>query len=102
MAAEVTRSGGNTGGRAQEGGLGSQGLTGLKSLGVRDLQYKTAFLACMVNSADAEGRVRFLFCVVVSGTATYYIFAPILRLEELTSVANTRMGKKARKTSWRR
>jgi DNA replication licensing factor MCM6 len=27
----------------------------LKSLGVRDLQYKTAFLACMVH--DADGRV---------------------------------------------
>ena len=36
-----------------------QGVTGLKSLGVRDLQYKTAFLACMVN--DADGRVRLPF-----------------------------------------
>jgi DNA replication licensing factor MCM6 len=39
------------GGRG-EGGVASQGVTGLKSLGVRDLQYKTAFLACMVQSAD--------------------------------------------------
>ncbi|KAI0727346.1 MCM-domain-containing protein [Fomitopsis betulina] len=30
------------------------GVTGLKSLGVRELQYKTAFLACMVH--DADGR----------------------------------------------
>lgn len=37
----------------------TQGVTGLKSLGVRDLQYKTAFLACMVN--DADGRVGILF-----------------------------------------
>jgi len=36
-----------------------QGVTGLKSLGVRDLSYKTAFLACMVN--DADGRVRMLY-----------------------------------------
>lgn len=59
MGAEVTRSGGNFGGggRAADGGLGNQGVTGLKSLGVRDLQYKTAFLACMVNTMDAEGRV---------------------------------------------
>ncbi|CAA7260110.1 unnamed protein product [Cyclocybe aegerita] len=36
------------------GGVGGSGVTGLKSLGVRDLQYKTAFLACMVN--DTDGR----------------------------------------------
>ena len=36
------------------GGVGG-GVTGLKSLGVRDLQYKTAFLACMVH--DSDGRV---------------------------------------------
>jgi DNA replication licensing factor MCM6 len=37
-----------------DGGVASQGVTGLKSLGVRDLQYKTAFLACMVQGADAR------------------------------------------------
>lgn len=42
-------------GNASTGGVGGSGVTGLKSLGVRDLQYKTAFLACMVN--DADGRV---------------------------------------------
>lgn len=57
MAAEVTRSNGNFGGGRRDGGMSNQGVTGLKSLGVRDLQYKTAFLACMANSADAEGRV---------------------------------------------
>jgi DNA replication licensing factor MCM6 len=36
-------------------GVGGSGVTGLKSLGVRDLQYKIAFLACMVH--DADGRV---------------------------------------------
>ncbi|KAL0950282.1 hypothetical protein HGRIS_010262 [Hohenbuehelia grisea] len=40
---------GNAAGAAAGGGV-----TGLKTLGVRDLQYKTAFLACMVN--DADGR----------------------------------------------
>ncbi|KDQ15120.1 hypothetical protein BOTBODRAFT_109338 [Botryobasidium botryosum FD-172 SS1] len=43
------------GGGGAGGGVSNQGVTGLKSLGVRDLQYKTAFLACMVN--DADGRV---------------------------------------------
>ncbi|KAG2013352.1 ATP dependent DNA helicase [Coprinopsis cinerea AmutBmut pab1-1] len=33
-------------------GVGGSGVTGLKSLGVRDLQYKTAFLACMVMASD--------------------------------------------------
>ena len=42
-------------GRSNAGGGPSGGFTGLKSLGVRDLQYKTAFLACMVH--DADGRV---------------------------------------------
>ncbi|KIY73986.1 mis5 protein [Cylindrobasidium torrendii FP15055 ss-10] len=37
------------------GGVGGGGVTGLKSLGVRDLQYKTAFLACMVSPVDSRG-----------------------------------------------
>ncbi|PPQ78221.1 hypothetical protein CVT25_015540 [Psilocybe cyanescens] len=41
-------------GNASTGGVGGNGVTGLKALGVRDLQYKTAFLACMVH--DADGR----------------------------------------------
>lgn len=40
------------------GSVGGSGVTGLKSLGVRDLQYKTAFLACMAQ--DADGRVSIL------------------------------------------
>jgi DNA replication licensing factor MCM6 len=43
------------GGNASSAAGTVQGVTGLKSLGVRDLLYKTAFLACMVN--DADGRV---------------------------------------------
>ncbi|EPQ59167.1 MCM-domain-containing protein [Gloeophyllum trabeum ATCC 11539] len=39
---------------AATAGVGGNGVTGLKSLGVRDLQYKTAFLACMAH--DADGR----------------------------------------------
>lgn len=54
----------NRGGRG-EGGVASQGVTGLKSLGVRDLQYKTAFLACMVQGADA----RVSFPLGLSGSA---------------------------------
>lgn len=43
------------GGRG-DGGPASQGVTGLKALGVRDLQYKAAFLACMVQNADSRVR----------------------------------------------
>ena len=49
---EANRSGSNT-----ASSVGGAGVTGLKSLGVRDLQYKTAFLACMAHNAD--GRVCF-------------------------------------------
>ncbi|KAI0638417.1 MCM-domain-containing protein [Trametes polyzona] len=48
---EAARSGGAAGAASSVGGAG---VTGLKSLGVRDLAYKTAFLACMVH--DADGR----------------------------------------------
>ncbi|CAK9784493.1 putative DNA unwinding-related protein [Cutaneotrichosporon oleaginosum] len=40
-----------------DGGVASQGVTGLKTLGVRDLLYKTAFLACSVSNADQTGSV---------------------------------------------
>lgn len=43
----------NGGGRAPEG-LSNQGVTGLRSLGARDLTYKTAFLASMVQSTDSR------------------------------------------------
>lgn len=43
----------NQGGRG-DGGVASQGVTGLKALGVRDLQYKTAFLACMCQNRDSR------------------------------------------------
>lgn len=45
------------GGRGGGGFGGGVGVSGLKALGVKDLTYKTAFLACMATSADA--RVRF-------------------------------------------
>jgi len=51
MQREASRNGG-------VGGVGNQGVTGLKTLGVRDLQYKTAFLACMVN--DSDPRVSYI------------------------------------------
>ncbi|KAH7101281.1 mis5 protein [Auriculariales sp. MPI-PUGE-AT-0066] len=46
---EMMREAKGTGGAS----AGAGGVTGLKSLGVRDLQYKTAFLACHVNEAHA-------------------------------------------------
>lgn len=50
-----------SGGRAQTGlGANGFGVTGLKALGARDLTYKTAFLACMVQSADARVRSSLL------------------------------------------
>lgn len=58
--AELTRESARGGANSGAASVGGGGVTGLKSLGVRDLQYKTAFLACMVNNAD--GRVsEFLF-----------------------------------------
>lgn len=45
----------NRGGRT-DGGVASQGVSGLKALGVRDLTYKTAFLACMVQNTDERGK----------------------------------------------
>jgi len=36
------------------GNATSEGITGLKSLGARDLTYKLAFLACMVTPTDAK------------------------------------------------
>jgi hypothetical protein len=54
--AEMMREG--SGGRGGPGAMGGNlGVTGLKSLGVKDLTYKTAFLACMATSAEV--RVRF-------------------------------------------
>jgi DNA replication licensing factor MCM6 len=47
---EMMREAKSTGGAS----AGAGGVTGLKSLGVRDLQYKTAFLACMVNEVQAK------------------------------------------------
>lgn len=38
----------------RKGIASNQGVTGLKSLGARDLTYKTAFLACMVQSSDSR------------------------------------------------
>ena len=53
---------GNRGGNAAASSVGGAGVTGLKSLGVRDLQYKTAFLACMVHNADGRVGTTALFC----------------------------------------
>lgn len=60
MMREARRGAANAG-----GAIGQTGVTGLKSLGVRDLSYKTAFLACMVH--DIDGRVSFFHCAPTSG-----------------------------------
>ncbi|KAG6832178.1 hypothetical protein H0H92_004909 [Tricholoma furcatifolium] len=53
--AEIQREANRGGAGGATGGVGGNGVTGLKALGVRDLQYKTAFLACMVHDADGRG-----------------------------------------------
>ncbi|RKP05340.1 MCM2/3/5 family-domain-containing protein [Thamnocephalis sphaerospora] len=44
-------------GRGREG-FAAEGVTGLKALGVRDLTYRLAFLACSVQSVEAKDRGR--------------------------------------------
>ncbi|EGG09595.1 uncharacterized protein MELLADRAFT_42573, partial [Melampsora larici-populina 98AG31] len=50
---EMIRHAGDNGGKGG-GGPATMGVSGLKVLGVRDLTYKTAFLACMVQRADSR------------------------------------------------
>jgi DNA replication licensing factor MCM6 len=64
---EANKSGMNNGANS----VGGSGVTGLKSLGVRDLQYKTAFLACMVH--DADGRVSSFCHLSLYSQATTYV-----------------------------
>jgi DNA replication licensing factor MCM6 len=45
----------NSMGRSRDG-YSAEGVTGLKSLGVRDLTYKLVFLASTVQAADARVR----------------------------------------------
>ena len=52
----------NKAGANGPGSTGGGGVTGLKSLGVRDLQYKTAFLACMAHDADNRVGTVHHFC----------------------------------------
>ena len=56
--AEMMKDGGGGRGGAA-GGTGQMGVSGLKALGVKDLTYKTAFLACMATSADVSVSVSF-------------------------------------------
>jgi len=55
--AEMVRtSGGGRSGGMRGVGAESMGVSGLKMLGARDLTYKTAFLACMVQAADSRSQ----------------------------------------------
>ncbi|KAG0142065.1 hypothetical protein CROQUDRAFT_725310 [Cronartium quercuum f. sp. fusiforme G11] len=56
----IRQAGGGPGAGGRGLGPGSMGVSGLKVLGVRDLTYKTAFLACMVQRADARASVSSL------------------------------------------
>lgn len=38
------------------------GIRGLKALGVRDLNYKLAFLSCSVNATTLRVRIQTFFC----------------------------------------
>ncbi|OXH40157.1 minichromosome maintenance protein 6 [Cryptococcus neoformans] len=70
------------GGRG-DGGPASQGVTGLKALGVRDLQYKTAFLACMVQNADSRAGVTDVRGEVEDGQEDRESFLRSLTSQEL-------------------
>ena len=75
----------NKAGASGPGAVGGGGVTGLKGLGVRDLQYKTAFLACMAH--DADSRVSLIHCLLVPFLLRVYHRAVP------TSVAKRKMGK---------
>ncbi len=83
--AELMREASKAGANSAASTTGGSGVTGLKSLGVRDLQYKTAFLACMVH--DADGRVSEVFNIFI-----YVIPNEDTRLAP-TSVVRTRTEK---------
>lgn len=53
VSAEMARERNANGSRGDQG-FANQGVGGLKELGVRDLGYKTAFLACMVQDQDTR------------------------------------------------
>jgi len=57
-----------------DGGVASQGVTGLKALGVRDLQYKTAFLACHVRSADSKVSLPLAYRIYADGRLVRLMF----------------------------
>ncbi|RXK36244.1 minichromosome maintenance protein 6 [Tremella mesenterica] len=77
----------NKGGRG-DGGVASQGVTGLKSLGVRDLQYKTAFLACMVQAADARAGATDVRGDLEDGMEDQEAFLNTLTQQEIDELKN--------------
>lgn len=46
------------GGRHKQGDYAVEGVRGLKALGVRDLNYRIAFLACSVTSSESKVRIH--------------------------------------------
>jgi DNA replication licensing factor MCM6 len=57
--AQLTFSGGKVESTAEgnrKGGVMGDGITGLRTLGVRELNYKLAFMACMVQPSGSRVR----------------------------------------------
>ncbi|KAI5451789.1 MCM DNA helicase complex subunit mcm6 [Naganishia albida] len=87
--AEMMRQNAGGGRGGEVGGIATQGVTGLKALGVRDLLYKTAFLGCMVQQAD--GRQSTLAGVNESGEEDQEEFLQSLtdaEVDELKAMVN--------------
>ncbi|KAM0749968.1 minichromosome maintenance protein 6 [Meredithblackwellia eburnea MCA 4105] len=82
--AEMMREG-NGGGRGAVTGTfgGNMGVSGLKSLGVKDLTYKTAFLACMATSADVASTATNIRSDNENGEETRADYLHSLTVEEV-------------------
>lgn len=90
----------NQGGRGNTGAMGgNMGVSGLKSLGVKDLTYKTAFLACMATSAEARVRPSLTRTPSSSEPSTDVLLAR--RARRPTSARTTRASRRTAKSSSR-
>ncbi|KAJ3172881.1 MCM DNA helicase complex subunit mcm6 [Geranomyces variabilis] len=75
----------DNGGRSKDG-FGSEGVTGLKSLGVRDLTYKMTFLGCFVRPAEAKTSLSALHDLFDSEDAEQAVLRQFTQ-EELNELA---------------
>ncbi|KAK4704841.1 DNA replication licensing factor MCM6, partial [Phenoliferia sp. Uapishka_3] len=81
--AEMLRDGGGGRGGATGTFGGNMGVSGLKALGVRDLTYKTAFLACMATSADVSSTATNIRADGENGEETRADYLHSLTIEEV-------------------